>query len=180
MEETAELPQLQLVVLVLGQGRSHARCVQRHLSGGSECSQLRRFRSCSALTVSWDFLRAPVHWYRAGGRVHRDTASHNKVHCAVISTETCPATQVSEPQPPQPPHSVAIWLKLKVQTGCRLFVLPFLEPSAVAMMSGERDAGSARRRRERRLRSWLRHERMTVAAELSAALHHSRDGEREQ
>ena len=54
-----------------------------------------------------------------------------------------------------------------------LFVLP------VAMMSGERDAGSARRRRDRRLRSWLRHERMTVAAELSAALHHSRDGERE-
>ena len=38
--------------------------------------------------------------------------------------------------------------------------------------------GSARRRRERRLRSWLWHERMTVAAELSAALHHSRDGER--
>ena len=48
------------------------------------------------------------------------------------------------------------------------------------MMSGERDAGSARRRRERRLRSWLRHERMTVAAELSAALHHSRDAGREQ
>ena len=47
------------------------------------------------------------------------------------------------------------------------------------MMSGERDAGSARRRRERRLRSWLRHERMTVAAELSAALHHSRDGGRD-
>ena len=59
------------------------------------------------------------------------------------------------------------------------FVLPFLEPSAVAMMSGERDAGSAKRRRERRLRSWLRHERMTVAAELSAALHHSRVGGRE-
>ena len=48
------------------------------------------------------------------------------------------------------------------------------------MMSGERDAGSPRRRRERRLRSWLRHERMTVAAELSAALHHSRGGGREQ
>ena len=43
-------------------------------------------------------------------------------------------------------------------------------------MSGERDAGFARRRRERRLRSWLRHERMTVAAELSEALHHNRDG----
>ena len=34
--------------------------------------------------------------------------------------------------------------------------------------------GSARRRRERRLRSWWRHERMTVAAELAVALHHSR------
>ena len=41
----------------------------------------------------------------------------------------------------------------------------------------ERDGsgvGSARRRRERRLRSWWRHERMTVAAELAVALHHSR------
>ena len=35
--------------------------------------------------------------------------------------------------------------------------------------------GSARRRRERRLRSMLRHERQTVAMELAAALHHSRD-----
>ena len=34
-------------------------------------------------------------------------------------------------------------------------------------------SGSARRRRERRLRSWLRHERMTVRMELAAALHHS-------
>ena len=31
------------------------------------------------------------------------------------------------------------------------------------------------RRRERRLRSWLRHERQSVAMELAAALHHSRD-----
>ena len=37
-------------------------------------------------------------------------------------------------------------------------------------------ARAAKSRRERRLRSWLRHERMTVAAELSAALHHSRGG----
>ena len=34
-------------------------------------------------------------------------------------------------------------------------------------------SGSARRRRERRLRSFLRHERMTVRMDLSAALHHS-------
>ena len=37
----------------------------------------------------------------------------------------------------------------------------------------ERDVGSARRRRERQLRSWLRHERMTVRMELAAPLHHS-------
>ena len=35
---------------------------------------------------------------------------------------------------------------------------------------------SAKRRRERRLRAMLRHERQTVAMELAAALHHSRDG----
>ena len=35
--------------------------------------------------------------------------------------------------------------------------------------------GAAKRRRERRLRAMLRHERQTVAMELAAALHHSRD-----
>ena len=40
----------------------------------------------------------------------------------------------------------------------------------------DRDGGSsAWRRRQRRLRSMLRHERQTVAMELAAALHHSRD-----
>ena len=34
-------------------------------------------------------------------------------------------------------------------------------------------SSAARRRRERRLRSWLRHERITVRMELAAALHHS-------
>ena len=38
-----------------------------------------------------------------------------------------------------------------------------------------RVTGAAKRRRERRLRSMLRHERQTVAMELAAALHHSRD-----
>ena len=36
-------------------------------------------------------------------------------------------------------------------------------------------AGAARQRRERRLRSLLVHDRQTVAMELAAALHHSRD-----
>ena len=38
---------------------------------------------------------------------------------------------------------------------------------------------SAMRRRQRRLRSWLRHERQTVAMELAAALHHCRDARSE-
>ena len=39
-------------------------------------------------------------------------------------------------------------------------------------MDGE-STGSARRRRERRLRSWWRHERMSIAAALVEATHHS-------
>ena len=48
----------------------------------------------------------------------------------------------------------------------------FLQNPVVAM-SDHAGTSSARRRRERRLRSWLRHERMTVAMELAAATHHS-------
>ena len=33
--------------------------------------------------------------------------------------------------------------------------------------------GAARRRRERRLRSWLKHERLTVAMALAEASHHT-------
>ena len=41
-------------------------------------------------------------------------------------------------------------------------------------MDGARIAGAAMRRRERRLRSWAKHERMTVAMALAENLHHSR------
>ena len=37
----------------------------------------------------------------------------------------------------------------------------------------ERDSGAAMRRRERRLRSWAKHERQTVGMALAEALHHS-------
>ena len=40
-------------------------------------------------------------------------------------------------------------------------------------------SASAKRRRQRRLRSWLRHERQSEAMELAAALHHSRDARSE-
>ena len=41
------------------------------------------------------------------------------------------------------------------------------------LLHGERDSGAAKRRRERRLRSWLKHERQTVRMALAEALHHS-------
>ena len=41
-------------------------------------------------------------------------------------------------------------------------------------MDGARVAGAAMRRRERRLRSWAKHEWMTVAMALAENLHHSR------
>ena len=58
---------------------------------------------------------------------------------------------------------------------CDLSSLCFLSSQTltVGLLMAERDVGSARRRRERQLRSWLRHERMTVRMELAAALHHS-------
>ena len=40
-------------------------------------------------------------------------------------------------------------------------------------MADHAGSGSAKRRRERRLRSWWRHERMSIAAALAEALHHS-------
>ena len=48
----------------------------------------------------------------------------------------------------------------------------FAVVSSGCAMEYER-AGAATRRRERRLRSWWRHERMTVAMELAVATHHS-------
>ena len=41
------------------------------------------------------------------------------------------------------------------------------------LLHGELAGGAAQRRRERRLRSWLRHERQTVAMVLAEACHHS-------
>ena len=40
-------------------------------------------------------------------------------------------------------------------------------------LHGEHAAGAAMRRRQRRLRSWLRHERMTVAMTLAEMMHHT-------
>ena len=61
------------------------------------------------------------------------------------------------------------------QLPSRLCVSFQVKPQRVTMAFVARDTGSsaAKRRRERRLRSWLRHERMTVAMALAEKLHHS-------
>ena len=43
------------------------------------------------------------------------------------------------------------------------------------MMATCDGTSAARRKRERRLRSWWRHEQQSVRAAVAAALHHSRD-----
>ena len=47
------------------------------------------------------------------------------------------------------------------------------QTSAVDMSDVERASGAARRRRERRLRPWLKHERQTVRMVLAETFHHS-------
>ena len=65
----------------------------------------------------------------------------------------------------------------QVQTGCVASCVARVFVPAVDMMNVERDAGggtgSARRRREGRLRSMSRHERMSVAMDLAESTHHS-------
>ena len=53
---------------------------------------------------------------------------------------------------------------------------PLTEPTEDVMGHGEH-AGAAKRRRERRLRAMLRHERMTVAMVLSEKKHHTSRGQ---
>ena len=68
-------------------------------------------------------------------------------------------------QPPQPPH--------KAQTGCSRFVQVTFCCAFMMLTAGVDTATAAARRRQRRLRSWLRHERMTVAMTLAEMSHHT-------
>ena len=61
-------------------------------------------------------------------------------------------------------------LSTRLHARCVVVVTSFVWTLAVAM--SER-VGAAKRRRDRWLRAWHRHEQLTVAMELGAALHHS-------
>ena len=56
-------------------------------------------------------------------------------------------------------------------------VLFFASPAVGMDLSEQPGSGAAQRRRQRRLRSWLRHERMTVAMALAERTHHSSRGQ---
>ena len=84
-------------------------------------------------------------------------------------------TRTHNPTPPHPTHPLPHTAATST-TRCRLARVDLLlsGPSCRSMeVDGAKS--SAWRRRQRRLRSWLEHDRQTVAMELAAALHHSRD-----
>ena len=57
--------------------------------------------------------------------------------------------------------------------GCSFLCVISCQTLAVDISDVECDCGAARRRRERRLRSWLKHERQTVRMVLAETFHHS-------
>ena len=222
--------------------------------------------ACSS-ELRWVFFKGPVHRYKAGSRVHRDTAPI--VRCKQLlcmDTHISSITSAPQPQqPPQPPqrpprawgpdlqktaevsavavHGVTGLVFRAVYTGTRPGGSPAiragkgwrgrreLAPRCSATQLGacscvhiDRDMfrctivrtttttrrltqtrvsfsccvtvmfrnsadvfcadralgsfGSAKRRRERRLRAMLRHERQTVAMALAEKLHHSSRGQK--
>ena len=87
-----------------------------------------------------------------------------------ISTETC----ALHTGPHHHHHHQAFHSSVAARACC------LVVQTIVRNMSDVARTGAAVRRRERRPRSWLRHEPVTVAPELSATLHHIRDGVREK
>ena len=78
---------------------------------------------------------------------------------------------INTPSVPQPPH--------KAQTGCSVCVGDFCCAFEWSTMDGVGNAtGAAMRRRQRRLRSMLRHERMTVAMALAESTHLTSRGQK--
>ena len=72
--------------------------------------------------------------------------------------------------PPPPPPSC---LHSRVKRLCQPVQCQTLAVNI--MLDVDRATGAAKRRRERRLRSWWRHEAQSVQAAVVSALHHSRD-----
>ena len=95
-------------------------------------------------------------------RIH--TEAHGKIH--VISRASAP-----QPPPPPPPTTTTTTGVSPKRAHC-FVASPFL------MDPSEQPVSGAAQRRRQRLRSMLRHERMTVATALAEKLHHSSRGQR--
>ena len=103
---------------------------------------------------------------------------HAKTQIPPPTTTTTTTTPTPTPTTAPTPHTHN---NNKVQTGCvAIFCVTFCWPNPRGRPMAARDGadggtGSARRRRERRLRSWLRHEQQSIAAVLPMVTHHSFD-----
>ena len=97
-------------------------------------------------------------------RVHRDTGP-NWVHTVLCHDRVAHVPPVSEPPPPPPKAPNRL---LAFCVGDSLLCLQMSTMVGVGIATG-----AAKRRRERRLRQWQRHERMTVAMALAEATHHA-------
>ena len=107
-------------------------------------------------TVSGDFFKGPVHRYRAEGRVHRDTAPI--IRCLTFGGMD---RHVIKTHRQNHHHHKACDSSTRFLV-CETVMIQ--NPADGSCAERALGSGSARRRRERRLRSFLRHERMTVAA----------------
>ena len=94
-----------------------------------------------------------------------------------------PPPPLSSPPPPPPPTLYPFWLKASRfkrlhnsgELGFSLCARRWRVGSLVmaARVGAAGGTSSARRRRERRLRAWTKHERLSVAMALAEKLHHS-------
>ena len=78
----------------------------------------------------------------------------------IVMSRTTPPPSSSPPPPPPVVSTQELPFKRSLS----------METRAVDAMTGVDGAGAARRRRERRLRSWWRHERMSIACAVAEAL----------
>ena len=118
------------------------------------------------LQIGWGICSPPTHRPTVPP-THRPTDPPNQTKTKT-KTKTKPTSQ--------PPPSSSLHHTTTSQTFSPREPLFFLWILHVKRASGQllaaRDS-AARRRRERRLRSWLKHERLTVAMALAECLHHS-------
>ena len=164
VQETVEVPQLQCFD---GSGR---RC--RRAAKSSSCSRVENSRGASAsVHQGVHELRrvsfwGPVRRHRAGGSCPVDMASI--IWCMTVMRHR----QRSVINDPRPNHHHQAYDSSTRFLVCATVMFP--NPADGLCADRAHGAvGAARRRRNRRLRAFLKHERMTVAMNLATIQHHS-------